>query len=236
MDMDEVMTPLSQIHRSPFQLVSAAAGLVLATPMSPGERTTDEDPPEWEKRDERWTIDGLLGCYNAGKREITIFSKGIEFAAPHIGTTPELLTIIVRLHEWGHAVFHLGVDQETSAALANAYVNNRIAQIEDTQRALTQAYQAAESYVHEQIAQVATRVALDDLLGKASVDQAKIACTEMIRAFEALMRRQPEQYRLDRLSQIGIDRLRSRLRGFIRLSRTGALRAEQQVWDTVMAW
>jgi hypothetical protein len=58
----------------------------------------------------------------------------------------------------------------------------------------------------------------------------------MIRAFEALMRRQPEQYRLDKLSHVGNDVLRARLQGFIRLTRSGDVRATRQAWDTVMVW
>ncbi|MDZ4736860.1 MAG: hypothetical protein SGJ07_10990 [Rhodospirillaceae bacterium] len=234
--MDELMTALSQIYRPPGQLTGATAGLVFATAMLPGEQTSEDDPPEWDRREEGWTIDGLLGCYDASSSMITIFKKGIDFAAPQIGTTAELLTIIVRLHEWAHATFHLGVDQATSTSLAKASLGNGTLQIEDTCCAMTQAYQAADSYVHEQIAQVLTRLALDDLLVGASVEQAKNSCTEAIAVFERLMRRQPEQYSLDWVKRLEMDRLRNRLRGFIALTRRRQIEPLRQVWDTVMPW
>jgi hypothetical protein len=60
--MDEMMTALSQIYRSPNQLLGIAADLVFATALYPRKRRCEEDPPEWDRRDEGWIIDGLLGC------------------------------------------------------------------------------------------------------------------------------------------------------------------------------
>ena len=40
-----------------------------------------------------------------------------------------VVTQLVRFHEYAHALFHLGVDQQTNAALAQAYLENNPARI-----------------------------------------------------------------------------------------------------------
>src|SRR4051812_23691201 len=88
----------SEIFRSPYLLAQQASGLRFAGgPLMPSEHPSDEEPPEWAKRDERWTIDGLLGCYDASQQRITIFNKGIEVIAPKFGVQPQFLEMIVRV-------------------------------------------------------------------------------------------------------------------------------------------
>lgn len=50
------------------------------------------------------------------------------------------------------------------------------------------------------------------------------------------MDRQPRQYRLSKLKHLESQQLRRRVRDFIQLTRAAKLRAEQQTWDTLMAW
>ena len=108
----------------PYQLVSAWTGLVFATPLQAGEVESDDDPPGWDSRDEIWTIDELLGQYDAQARTITIFTKGIAHVAQRMAVSEEQLKSIVRIHEWAHANFHLGVAPDTSAELAKAYLHD----------------------------------------------------------------------------------------------------------------
>lgn len=234
--MADVLEALSQVCQPPFQLVSAEAGLVFATSLAAGERSTDEDPPDWGKRDEGWTIDGLLGLYSAEKREITIYSKGITHAATQLGTTPARLEYVVRLHEWGHAVFHLGVDQGKSFELAKASLANDASVERLTAQKLTETYQSVDHHVHEQMAQALTKLALQDLVQKATIAEAKAACSRLSDTFEALMRRQPPAYRLDKLDHLGHEQLQRRVRDVIRLVRDAKLGADRQTWDTLMAW
>ncbi|MER9255392.1 hypothetical protein NKI59_27030 [Mesorhizobium sp. M0598] len=234
--MDDVLEALSQVHQPPFQLVSAVAELVFAISMSPGERSTDEDPPDWRKRDEGWTIDGLLGVYVADKREITIFAKGIKHAAAQLGTTPSGLEYVVRLHEWGHAIFHLGVDRVKSAELAKASLTNDASAEQVTGQRLTDTYGSVDPYVHEQIAQALAWLALEELRSKATIDKAKTACARLSDTFEMLMRRRPPQYRLDSLRHLERDQLRRRVCGVIRLIRDAGVRADRETWDTIMPW
>jgi hypothetical protein len=58
----------------------------------------------------------------------------------------------------------------------------------------------------------------------------------MIEAFNALMRRQPEEYRLNHLDHLTDEQLGKRLHGFIVLAHRGGLTPDRGVWDTIMAW
>src|SRR2546429_8856507 len=81
------------------------------------------NPPGWAHRDELWTIDELLGLYEPHQRMITIFTKGIGHVAGQLGVQTFSVEYLVRVHEYAHAVFHLGVDQSPSASLAKAFLD-----------------------------------------------------------------------------------------------------------------
>jgi hypothetical protein len=84
----------SEIFRFPHLLAQQASGFEFAGgPLFPSEYPSDEEPPEWSKRDERWTIDGLLGCYDASQQRITIFNKGINVIAQKFGFHPGISQI-----------------------------------------------------------------------------------------------------------------------------------------------
>jgi hypothetical protein len=91
-------------------------------------------------------------------------------------------------------------------------------------------------YVHEQIAQGITKIALINLRASATKEQSRSVCDKMIEAFDALMRRQPEEYRLDHLSHLTHEQLGKRLHGFIVLVHRGAITPDLGVWDTIMEW
>jgi hypothetical protein len=227
---------LFQVLKPPFQLVCAQTALVFASSMQPGEDTTDDEPAGWAERDERWTIDTLLGLYDPQQRQITIFTKGIEYAASQLHVPSDHVKFIVRIHEWAHAVFHLGVDQETSTALAKASLAGNTNLEKDIGAGLTQNYKSVESYVHEQIAQTITSLALQDLRANASADDAQKTCAALRETFTALTARQPPQYRLDHLQHLSFDQLRSRVRALIGLMRFDHIKGEQRIWDTIMPW
>ena len=130
------MEMMSQVLKHPFQIVSAETGLVFANSLQPSEISSDDNPPGWAKRDEIWTIEELLGLYDSQKRKITIFKKGIEHVAQQLLVKSFYVEYVVRIHEWGHAGFHLGVDQNKSAELAKASLNND----KNTERAMCNKY------------------------------------------------------------------------------------------------
>ena len=230
------MEMMSQVLKHPFQIVSAETGLVFANSLQPSEISSDDNPPGWAKRDEIWTIEELLGLYDSQKRKITIFKKGIEHVAQQLLVKSFYVEYVVRIHEWGHAGFHLGVDQNKSAELAKASLNND----KNTERAmcnkLTEIYSSVDSHVHEQIAQSITWLALEKLRADATIDDVKKACALLLETFNALTLRQPQRYRLDQLRHLERNQLQSRLRALIKLIRDGGVRGEQETWDTIMPW
>lgn len=238
-EVTKTMTTLetmSQVLKPAYQLVSAETGLVFATSLLATEVMSDDDPPGWADRDEIWTIDTLLGCYNSQKCQIMIFNKGIKYIAHELSVKPLIIEYIVRIHEWGHAAFHLGVDEAKSSELAKAYLSNYENVGRITRNELFGVYLSVESYVHEQIAQSITWLCLEKLrAGAASVDAEK-ACALSIDTFNALTRRQPKQYRLDQFKQLECSQLKRRLRDFIGLVRDGGVRGDERTWDTIMPW
>ena len=227
----------SEILRPAYLLVQQASGFQFAGgPLMPSEHSSDEEPPEWAMRDERWTIDGLLGCYHANQQRITIFNKGIEVIAPKFGLQPEFLEMIVKVHEYGHSIFHLGMMQPEITSILGMPPQGKEHMVSDTLRMRTETYNEVARYVHEQIAQGITKIALINLRASATKKQSRNVCDKMIEAFNALMRRQPEEYRLDHVAHLTHEQLGKRLHKFIVLTHRGALTPDRGVWDTIMAW
>lgn len=110
---------LSQVMKPPYMLVSDQAGLVFPHSLLPDEEVSDLDPPGWADRDEHWSIDGLLGLYDSKLQKITTFKKGIDFVAEKQNVSADWLMYIVRIHEWGHGVFHLGIDPASARSLTS---------------------------------------------------------------------------------------------------------------------
>jgi len=227
----------SEVLRPAYLLAQQASGLQFACgPLMPSEYSSDEEPPEWAMRDERWTIDGLLGCYDASQQRITIYNKGVDVIAPKFGLQSEFLKMIVKVHEYGHSTFHLGMLQPEIISILGIPPQDKNHMIADTLRMRTDTYNEVARYVHEQIAQSITKIALINLRDSATKQQSRNVCDKMIEAFNALMRRQPEEYRLDHVAHLTDEQLGDRLHKFIVLSHRGALTPDRDVWDTIMAW
>ena len=142
----------------------------------------------------------------------------------------------MRIHEWGHAGFHLGVDQAKSAELAKAYLSDDESVSRATRNKLTSIYSSVDSHVHEQIAQSITWLCLQKLRIGATAEDAKKACALLLDTFNALTLRQPKQYRLDKIQHLEPAQLQLRLRALIGLIRDGGVRGDQKTWDTIMPW
>ena len=227
---------MSQVIKSPAQLVCAETGFVLSTSLQPSEILSDADPPGWSKRNETWTIEELLGLYDSKEAEITIFSKGITYTAEQLQVNPFFVEYVVRIHEWAHAGFHLGVDQGKCAELARAGLNNDESAERVTRDRLIGVYSAVDVHVHEQISQSITWLALEKLRANATSDEAKEACVLLLNTFKALTLRQPERYQLEKVQNIERNQLQSRLRDLIALIRDGSVQGNQKMWDTLMRW
>jgi hypothetical protein len=234
--VETMMKTMSQVLKHPFQLVSAETGLVFASSLQPSEISSDDEPPGWAKRDEIWTIEELLGLYNSQEEKITIFNKGIEYIAQHLLVKPLYVEYIVRIHEWAHAGFHLGVDQNRSVELAKASLNDDKDVERVTREDLTGIYSSVDPYVHEQIAQSITWLALEKLRADATIDDAKEMCALLLETFKKLTLRQPKRYRLDQLQHLELIQFQKRLRDLIKLIRDGGVRGDQKTWDTIIPW
>lgn len=234
--MTDTLEVMYQVFKSPHQLVCAETTLFFSTSMMPSEEKSDDEPPGWALRDELWTIDELLGVYDSTRRKITIFDKGIGFIAARLGVPAEFIEYIVRIHEYGHAVFHLGVDRPTYDALNRAFLEDSPHWQLDTASVLTAVYASVDPYVHEQIAQLITWLALEQLHSQVSTDRAKTACAKLRDAFDKLMTRQPPAYRLDALNHLDAGERRKRLRAIVALIRAGDLHGTPHAWDTLIRW
>jgi hypothetical protein len=227
---------LSQVMKPPYILSSDQAGLVFFHSMLPDEAFSDLDPPGWAGRNDRWSIDGLLGLYDSKLQKITIFSKGIDFVAEKLNVPAEGLKYIVRIHEWGHGVFHLGLDPASAGSLTSVDLASSTPLREVMLASATNIYQDVDDFVHEQIAQAITFLALEGLRRGATMEESRRACSSLIETFTALTSRQARKYRLDDLSHLETLRLGERLRDVVRLIRSKAVQGDEKTWNTLMGW
>jgi hypothetical protein len=208
---------LSQVMKPPYMLVCDQAGLVFPHSMLPDEVTSDLDPAGWAERDERWSIDGLLGLYDSKLQKITIFSKGIDFVTETLNVSAEWLKYIVRIHEWGHGVFHLGTNPASARSLTSVDLSGDTPLMEVVLASATNIYQDVDDFVHEQIAQAITFLALEGLRRDATMEESRRACSSLIEIFSALTSHQAPKYRLDDLSHLeSKERLRDRQARYVR--------------------
>ena len=237
LDPMRMVEVLIQVYKSPGQLVASEVKLVFSSALPITERNTDDHPQGWEGRNEQWEIDNFLGMYEPEQKQITIFDSAIDFVSDQIGIKNKQLEYVVRLHEWSHAAFHLAVTQDQSCALTKSDLDGNRESIDAKFMELSNSYSSVETYVHEQLAQVLTYLALNRLLDEATLEEARKSCKSLINIFHCLMKRQPHRYQLENnLLQLGQQVLGRRLNSIILLLRTGKVAGDQETWDTIMSW
>lgn len=141
---------------------------------------------------ESFPIDELYGTYCHSERAIRIYIKNINRDAHLFGATDgpssELLEI-VRLHEWSHAVVHLGIYQNETFE----YLEPAIPEIETSWMSFIAGrdtwFSGLEVEVHEFLAQALTYAAIDSYEDNARASKLKDV-------FDRLESKQPEYYRL----------------------------------------
>ena len=111
-----------------------AVAIQLATdevfrPSSPMEVYSDERPffvPQDHEQEDWIPIDVLLGRYIPTERKIKVFRLNIEQYSRHpFNCTAEDLEFIVRMHEYCHALLHLGISLHYDRNLLASYPNGR---------------------------------------------------------------------------------------------------------------
>jgi hypothetical protein len=137
----------------------------------PSETESDEEPPIClAAQGDVIAIDGVLGLYNPEAQEITIFRKGINRVAETLDSRPADLKFLVRLHEWAHALLHVGL-QETDRL---SVTRNESLWPAHFARA-TIWFRALDANLREPLPQLLTHHALRSLQAQATLPEARTA-------------------------------------------------------------
>lgn len=148
------------------------------------------DVPIWHPSDpadaEFLPIDALYGRYVPEHRSITIYVNRIGQDANRFGAEFEDLLTIVRIHEYFHALVHLGVAIETELADLSALMDRQ----DDGRRGFidmrTERFHMIDDESHEFMAQAMTRACLTRFAGSDS--------ERMLAIFDRLEKLQPPHY------------------------------------------
>jgi hypothetical protein len=160
-------------------------------PNSPLEVFSDAQPrfrPQSQEEEKLIPIDELLGQYNYKKRSIEIFAKNIiHFAESELKCDVGSLEYIVRIHEYAHALLHLGVSWDDEPLLIRNYTEGQRTDWKPFLRARSRAFKSLRSESHEFIAQLISWVAL-------GVAEPLSERKQLQELFVSLMKRQPAKY------------------------------------------
>ena len=192
------------VHRDPqcglLPRVKHPAVLVQASlqetfrPNSPLEVFSDAQPrfrPQSQEEEKLIPIDELLGQYNYRKRSIEIFAKNIiHFAESELKCDVGRLEYIVRIHEYAHALLHLGVSWDDEPSLIRNHTDGQQTDWKPFLQTRSVAFRSLRSDFHEFIAQVISWMVIGVLepLGERNQIQD---------LFVRLMERQPKKYVLN---------------------------------------
>ncbi len=182
-------TLVSQSQFHPGILVQQAMKNVFA-PARLSERYSAEQPifaPQSPDEDPQVPIDQVLGKYDDRKRLITIYVKNIARFAKKLQCTEAELLYVVRLHEYAHALDHMGLPFDEADAYLSETLSQTNNRVPSGSRG-TRQYRSAGEQEHEFWAQSMTWVAIQALSPTPS---------ELSSAYLELMRHQPPEYQLE---------------------------------------
>ena len=188
---------------------------------------SDEEPPvRLDARADIIPIDGVLGIYTPEQQEIKIFKRGIEDAAKRLSLREQDITLIVRLHEWAHALFHLGLPENERFRVTRDEASWREILVSATAN-----FHSLESGLHERLAQLIVYHAVQSLRSESIIPEAQNALDRIARAFEKLMQHSPSDYRIGKYTSVP----RKKVVTSVGLLRAGGL-VGLPAWDTVITW
>jgi hypothetical protein len=158
-------------------LLPAITGLTWRIGFETEYEESDDDPPlEIGDDAETIPIDGYLGFYDPHSRRIVIYTQAITTVARRLNCNPKHLTQIVLLHEYAHAILHLGFDDAG-------------------EQCATGVYTSIEEIVHESIAQLLTMRGIEARVAQTTNEHAKAAWLQILSVvFPALEQRQSAVY------------------------------------------
>ena len=139
--------------------------------------------------------DIYLGKYIAASRKIELYPTNIGVVADHIGCEPKDLKLVVLIHEWCHAIVHLGLEKEEWKEFS-WYSQNLCGsqKADEILKKILRVYEGIESNLHEQIAQFLTYHALVRKRDSNVDEAAKNRADRLIATFTKLMQVQPRPY------------------------------------------
>lgn len=224
------METLADILKPPYQLLEHVLHGTYSFSMGhyPHEVITEDDPPlKVAERTEIIPIDEFLGNYSPDKQEIIIFKKGIQEASNILQVNTRHLEIIVRIHEWAHALFHLGVTNV-----------DRLSILKDDSYwltvldASTKLFNEIERGLHELLAQIVTLYCVQNLKENSKTEQGKQILEKVEHTFHLLSSHQPPEYHIHDLLNVPMDRFRKS----IDLLRNRWLVGKVEPWKTTITW
>ena len=194
----------------PKQAATRLTGLEWDFKHRPDEVESDEEPEPTANEEELST--DTLGRYSAETKTVTLFRKRLQECSEKLGVRVDLLREVVRLHEYGHAIFHVGF-----AA--------------DSTRMSLRGYKRIDLTVHETIAQLLTVRGI--ALGTANANNSRVrdAWQEIAAdVFPKLEAVSPKIYSEWRKFAHLNDR---QLRALLLATRNGTSLAEMQGWSLI---
>jgi hypothetical protein len=225
----QVLEVLTQVLRLPFQIVQEVVSheWTFAVNHCPTQVESHEEPPiRLGNHLDVIPIDGVLGQYNPAKQQITIFRKGIQRVAETLNMREDDLTFVVQLHEWAHALVHIGLLED-----------DRLRVTRDDSlwpRCLEEAtsiYEGLDPELHEPLAQLLTFHGLQNIQAAATVPEAKAALARIYGTFKDLMQRAPREYQINDYVQVP----KHRIVQSMKLLKNQALNGFY-AWDIVVRW
>lgn len=160
-------------------------------PNSPVEIFSDAQPrfrPQAPEEENLIPIDEVLGRYNYRRRTIEIFYKNIAyFAEAELKCDVSSLEYVVRIHEYAHALVHLGVSWDDEPSLIRNYTEGQQTDWKPFLHTRSGAFRSLRSDFHEFIAQVVSWMVIGVLEPLSERHQLQ-------ELFVRLMERQPAKY------------------------------------------
>jgi hypothetical protein len=208
---------LSAIYEPTFMLVPNAVGRSFYGLMAV-EEVTDDDPPWVATRAGKWLdvsfdFEQVLGLYEPDLKRIQLFSRGIAWAAQQLGVHPTRLERIVKMHEWAHALHHLG---------SWTYIKGKRTAYASVWRTKKVRYKNAPEEFKEQLAQLMTLLAIRHQRVRAHKEEVVQFCKKLEGDFFALIARQSPLYQLpDIVKEMDQIRLQRKVRMLLEQSDRG---------------
>jgi len=229
MDKERLLEATAQVRVPPLQVVQQAVKYEWTFPVGhcPSEIESHEEPPI--RLDERFDIipiDGVLGLYTPATQRITIFRKGILRVAEILNVLEDDLAFVVRLHEWNHALVHIGLLQADRLRVT-ADDSLWPSCLEEA----TTLFKELDPELHERLAQLLTSHGLRTMQALSTLPEAKATLERIADSLKKLTRRAPREYQIDEYVEVPKDRIVKSIRLLKSRSLVGL-----STWDTVIKW